>query len=86
MQDPMTQARMQQLNLEVCSFLNDSFHVIENRLLPNDVIFLRNMGEALEEVGESNGSLDDQQGHPNEAGGPIQQEFEFASDCRTSLH
>ena len=81
MQGPMTRARMRQLNLEVSSFLNDSFHVIENRLLPNDVIFFRNMGEALEEVGESNGSLDDQQRRPNKAGGPIQQEFESASDC-----
>ena len=32
-QGPMTRARMRQLNLEVSSFLSDSFHTFENRLL-----------------------------------------------------
>ena len=50
MQGPMTRARMRQLNLEVSSFLNDSFHTFENRLLPNDVILLRNIGEGYEEL------------------------------------
>ena len=45
MQGPMTRARMHQLNLEVSSFLSDHFHTFENRLLPNDVILLRNIGE-----------------------------------------
>jgi hypothetical protein len=31
-------------------FLSDPFHIIENRLLPNNVIFLRNIGEAHEKV------------------------------------
>ena len=30
MQGPMTRARMRQLNLEVSSFLSDSFHTFEN--------------------------------------------------------
>jgi hypothetical protein len=85
MQGPMTRAQMRQLNLEVSSFLSDPFHIIENILLPNDVIFLRNIGEAHEEVGGSNGGKDDQQGHPIEAGGPVQHEFESASASRTSL-
>ena len=51
MQGPMTRARKRQLNLEVSSFLSDTFHTFENRLLPNDVILLRNIGE-LEEVVE----------------------------------
>ena len=34
-----------QLNLELSSFLSDLFHTFENRLLPNDVILLRNIGE-----------------------------------------
>jgi hypothetical protein len=55
---------MRQLNLEVSSFLGDPFHIIENRLLPYDVIFLRNIGEAHEEVEESNGCIDEQQGRP----------------------
>jgi hypothetical protein len=42
MQGPMTRARMRQLNLEVL-FLSDPFYIIENRLLPNNVIFLRNI-------------------------------------------
>ena len=45
MQGPMTRARKRQLNLEVSSFLSDTFHTFENRLLPNDVILLRNIGE-----------------------------------------
>ena len=44
MQGPMTHARMCQLNLEVSSFLSDHFHTFKNRLLPNDVIFFRNIG------------------------------------------
>ena len=43
MQGPMIWARMRQLNLEVNSFLSDSFYTFENRLLPNDVILLRNV-------------------------------------------
>jgi hypothetical protein len=49
MQGPMTRAQMRQLHLEVSSFLSDSFHTFENRLLPNDVILLRNNGEGHEE-------------------------------------
>ena len=48
MQGPMTWARKRQLNLEVSSFLSDTFHTFENRLLPNDVILLRNIGEGQE--------------------------------------
>ena len=51
MQGPMTRARMHQLNLEVSSLLSDYFHTFENRLLPNDVILLRNIGEGHEELG-----------------------------------
>ena len=76
---------MRQLNLEVSSFLSDPFHTFENRLLPNDVIFLRNIGEGHEELGGRDGGKDDQQGHPTQAGGPVQHEFESASASRTSL-
>ena len=52
MQGPMTRARMRQLNLEVSSFLSDPFYTFENRLLPNDVIMLRNIGENHEVLKE----------------------------------
>ena len=45
MQGPMARIQMRQLNLEVSSFLSDPFHTFKNRLLPNDVILLRNIGE-----------------------------------------
>ena len=76
---------MRQLNLQVSSFLSDPFHTFDNRLLPNDVIFLRNIGEGHEGLGGSGGGDDDQQGHPTQAGGSVQQEFESASASRTSL-
>ena len=62
MQGPMTRARMRQLNLEVSSFLRDPFHTFENRLLNNDVILLRNIGEGYEELGERYRGGEDQQG------------------------
>ena len=85
MQGLMTRARMRQLNLEVSSFLSDPFHTFENRLLPNDVILLRNFGEGHEGLRGSGGGDDDQQGRPIETGGPIQHDFKSASASRTSL-
>ena len=85
MQGPMTWAQMCQLNLEVSSFLSDTFHTFENRLLPNDVILLRNIGEGHEGLRGSGGGDDDQQGRPTQARGLVQQEFESASASRTSL-
>ena len=61
MQGQMTRARMRQLNLEVSSFLSDPFHTFENRLLPNDVILLRNIGEGQERLRGHGGGDDDQQ-------------------------
>ena len=59
MQGPMTQARMRQLNLEVSLFLSVPFHTFENRLLPNDVILLRNIGEGHERLRGRGGGDDD---------------------------
>ena len=67
------------------SFLSDHFHTFENRLLPNDVIFLRNIGEGHEELVGRDGGKDDQQGRPTQARGLVQHEFESASASRTSL-
>ena len=59
MQAPMTRARMRQLNLEVSLFLSDPFHTFKNRLLPNDVIFLRNIREGHEGLRGHGGGKDD---------------------------
>ena len=59
MEGPMTRARMRQLNLEVSSFLSDHFHTFENRLLRNDVILLRNIGEDNEGLRGRGGGVDD---------------------------
>ena len=85
MQGPMTRARMRQLNLEVSSFLSNPFHIFENRLLPNDVIFLRNIGESHEELGERHRGGEDQQGRPTQARGPVQLKLEPISGSRISL-
>ena len=76
---------MRQLNLEVSSFLSDPFHTFENRLLPNDVILLSNIGEGHEGLRGCGGGEDDQQGRPTGTGGPVQHDFESASASRTSL-
>ena len=88
MQGPMTRARMHQLNLQVSSFLSDPFHTFENRLLPNDVIFLRNIGEGHEELGGSCGGAEDQQGRPSptQVEALVQLDFESVWAFRTSLH
>ena len=85
MQGSMTRARIRQLNLQVSSFLSDHFHTFEYRLLPNNVILLRNIGEGHEVLRGCGGHEDDQQGRPTETGGPIQHDFESASAYRTSL-
>ena len=59
MQGLMTRARMRQLNLEVSSFLSDPFHTFKNRLLPNDVILLRNIGDGHEGLRGRGGGEDD---------------------------
>ena len=64
MQGTMTRARMRQINLQVSAFLSDPFHTFENRLLPNDVILLRNIGEGQEGLRGRGGGDDDKQGRP----------------------
>ena len=86
MQGPMTRAQMRQLNLEVSLFLSNPFHTFDNRLLPNDVILLRNNGEGHEELGGSCGGTEYQQGRPTQVEDLVQLDFESASTFRTSLH
>ena len=58
----------------------------ENKLLPNDLIIVRNHGDDDKNVGEEFGGVVDQQGQLSRVGGPIQVEFESASESRSSPH
>lgn len=66
----MIRARIWQLNLELSSFLSNPFRDHDNRLLPNDVINLKNIEEGHEVLRERHRDEEDQQGHPNQEGGP----------------
>jgi hypothetical protein len=86
---PITRSRAQQLNHQVNSFLCSSAYNIESRLLPNDLIILRNQGE------DHGGQTEHQEGageprrHARQGGEPIQfgiAEFESNSECRTTSY
>ena len=69
-QGPITKARARQLNLDVSTFLSKSLYVnIENSMLPNEYILLRNNGEDQEGDGEGLRGGGDQQRRPNQVGG-----------------
>ena len=70
---------------KVSSFRMNLACGFENKLLPNDLIIVRNHGDDEENVGEEFGGLVDQQGHPHRVGGPIQVELESALESRSSL-
>ena len=74
------------LNLQVRSFLIFLLCRFENRLLPNELIVVRNHGDNDEIAGEVIGDVMGQQGRPSQAGGPIKTDFESVSEPRTSLH
>ena len=82
----ITRARTRQLNLQVSSFLSNSFCEFENRLLSNDLIILRNEGEDLQVHGEGFEGVEDQQGCPDQDGGPNRSEFVSVSDSKNSPH
>jgi hypothetical protein len=86
---PITRSRAQQLNHQVNSFLCSSAYNIENRLLPNNLIVLRNQGE------DHGGQTEHQEGageprrHAREGGEPIQfgiAEFESNSETMTTSY
>jgi hypothetical protein len=86
---PITQSRARQLNHQVYSFLCSFAYNIESRLLPNDLIVLRNQGE------HHGGQMEHQEGvgeprrRAREGGKPIQfgiAEFESNSESRITLH
>jgi hypothetical protein len=86
---PITRSRAQQLNHLVNSFLCSSAYNIESRLLPNDLIILRNQGE------DHGGQTEHQEGageprrRAREGGEPIQfgiAEFVSNSEYRTTMY
>jgi hypothetical protein len=86
---PITRSRAQQLNHQVNSFLCSSAYNIGSRLLPNDLIILRNQGE------DHGGQMEHQEdaGEPRrrarEGGKPIQfgiAEFESNSESSTTSY
>jgi hypothetical protein len=86
---PITRSRAQQLNHQVNSFLCSSAYNIESRLLPNNLIVLRNQGK------DHRGQMEHQEdpGEPmrraREVGKPIQfriTEFESNSEFRTTSY
>jgi hypothetical protein len=64
------------------AFIDDS----ENRLLPNNVIMIRNYGGDKEGLKERRGGAKEQQRRPCQVGGPIQVELKSNSDYMNSLH
>jgi hypothetical protein len=86
---PITRSRAQQLNHQVNSFLCSSAYNIKSRLLPNDLIALRNQGE------DHGGQMEHQEGageprrRTREGGEPIQfriAEFESNPKSRTTSY
>jgi hypothetical protein len=87
--DTITRSRAQQLNYQVNLFLCSSAYNIESRLLPNDLIVLRNQGE------DHGGQTEHQKGagepriSAREGGKPIQfkiAEFESNSEYKTTSY
>jgi hypothetical protein len=69
---PITQSRAQQLNHQVNSFLCSSTYNNESRLLPNDLIILRNQGEDHRGQMEHQDGAGDPRRRAREGGEPIQ--------------
>ena len=74
------------IDYKVSSFQINLSSRSENKLLPNDLIIIRNYGDDEEDVGEEFGGVVDQQGQPSRVGGPIQVELESASKSKTTMH
>jgi translation initiation factor IF-1 len=89
-QGSITRSRAQQLHRQVNSFLCSSANDLENRLLPNDVIVIRNQGvDHGEHVGYQEGAGETRK-HAQYGGSPSQfriQESDFESnlESRTTL-
>jgi hypothetical protein len=67
-------------------FLYDFIDDSENRLLPNNVMMIRNYGGGKEGLKERRGGAKEQQRRPSQVGVPIQVEVKSNSDSRNSPH
>jgi hypothetical protein len=70
------------VSLFLYAFIDDS----ENRLLPNNVMMIRNYGGDKEGLKERHGGAKEQQRRPSQVGVPIQVGLKFNSDSRNSPH
>jgi hypothetical protein len=68
------------VSLFLYAFIDDS----ENRLLPNNVMMIRNYGGDKEGLKERHGDEKEQQRRPSQVGVPIQVELKSNSDSRNS--
>jgi hypothetical protein len=90
LQGPITRSQAQQLCRQLNSFLCSSANNLENRLLPNDLIVIRNQGvDHREHAGHQEGAGDPRK-HAQHGGSPSQfgiQESDFKSNLefRTTL-
>jgi hypothetical protein len=86
---PITRSRAQQLNHQVNSFLCSSAYNIESRLLPNDLIVLRNQGKDHRGQTEHQEGAGEPRRCAQEGGKPIQfgiTEFESNSESKTTSY
>jgi hypothetical protein len=86
---PITLPRAQQLNHQVNSFLCSSTYNIESRLLPNDLIVLRNQGKDHRGKTEHQEDVGEPRRRAQEGGEPIQfgiTEFESNLESRTTSY
>jgi hypothetical protein len=70
------------VSLFLYAFIDDS----ENRLLPNNVMMIRNYGGDKEGLKEIRGGAKEQQRRPSQVGVAIQDELKSNSDSRNSPH
>jgi hypothetical protein len=82
MQGPITRPRMLELNLEVSSFLNSLFRILENRSLHR--ILIRNIGSSHKVLGERCGHGEDLGRYTIPVDGLVQLEFETTLSFRTN--
>jgi hypothetical protein len=89
-QGPITRSRAQHLRHQVKSFLCSSANDLENRLLPNDLIIIRNQGvDHGGHVGHQKGAGETKQ-HTQQGRGPShfrvqESDFESNSESKTTL-
>jgi hypothetical protein len=70
------------VSLFLYAFIDDS----DNRLLPTNVMMIRNYRGDKEGLKERRGGAKEQQRRPSQVGVPIQVKLKFNSDSRNSAH